>query len=506
MFETQYLREKISLKVILHIGTEKTGTSSIQHFLHLNRRRLPKYGFHLLKSAGDYDQRALSAFTRSNKETDYYFKEQGINSDKEKDKFRADLEQAIDEELTSLPASIHSVIISSEHFHSALRTDEAMSRLQTLLEKYFEEVKVICYLREQGAMCTSWYSTALKSGLCRTQKTFIERQCRPQNYYFNFWDLLSRWGGTFGQEALDIGIYDKSEFRNGDLLEDFIGRVDPALLGQLDSYTLQANQSLSPEGQRLLLAVNCAFLRTKKNVEELRVLCREEIYKLLKGRGQQLDVATRESIYQSFRECNSAVQREYFPHRKELFPEPNQILVDHKFFSEEGQRALDEVMKVIIVHGERFLNGQDVEEAKHQIRELYLGNIGIPFDWDKVHLFGKGILQVGADGMLQVSIVIRNTSSEQLEFSKKSKNAHSIGWQAQNTSENELFDLRGTVEFEQTIPAGAFRMVSIAFHLDHKIAAAEKAVSVEFCIVDNGTWMNQEHPLNSAWSALFLPN
>ena len=34
------------MKLILHIGTHKTGTTALQQFLHANRRRLAARGFH----------------------------------------------------------------------------------------------------------------------------------------------------------------------------------------------------------------------------------------------------------------------------------------------------------------------------------------------------------------------------------------------------------------------------------------------------------------------------
>ncbi len=38
------------MKLILHIGTEKTGTTSIQNFLKLNRIKLKKHGYYIPKS------------------------------------------------------------------------------------------------------------------------------------------------------------------------------------------------------------------------------------------------------------------------------------------------------------------------------------------------------------------------------------------------------------------------------------------------------------------------
>jgi hypothetical protein len=492
------------LKVILHIGTEKTGTSSIQHFLHVNRRRLSKSGFHLMRSAGDYDQRALAAYTRSNDEADYYFFEQGIKSNSDKEKFRTDLEAVIDKELSSLPKRIHSVIISSEHFHSTLRNDQAIDKLRKLLSKYFKKVQIICYLREQGALCTSSYSTALKSGICRTLENFARLNCSPKNYYYNYWQLLSKWETAFGQEALDIAIYDKLIFRNGDLLQDFTSRVDPLLQGNLKPYKRKENQSLSPDGQRLLLGVNCAFPRKQHDFNTIRIQCREEIYELLKGQGQQLNLQTKRSIYYSFLESNTAVRKKYFPDRIALFPEPNEVVRNDEGFSYNGKRALARVLKAISLNKNSLLSIGQAEDASYLIQQMYLYKASIPFSWDHVHLFSKGILPVNHGGEIHALIAIQNESDELLEFSRSSNCLYSIGWQILDRSGAPIATLFGTIDVEKNIPAASFKLVSLSFCVDYSRIEAENAGSIEFCIVDNEKWMNQKHPLNSAWSMLVL--
>ena len=455
-----------------------------------------------MRAAGEYDQRAIAAYTRADNEVDYYFQEHGINSTEAREAFRTDLELKIDKELNSLPTNVHTVIISSEHFHSTVRTDRAMKKLQTLLKKYFQNFKVICYLREQGAMCTSWYSTALKSGLCRTLEAFTEKQCRPQNYYFNYEQLLSRWAGSFGQGSVDLAIYDKSEFLEGDLLKDFTYRIDPTLLGQLKPYEQQANQSLSPEGQRLLLGVNCAFPRTQGGAESIRVLCREEIYNLLKGRGRQLDLPTRKSIYESFLESNTKVQETYFPNRKALFPVPDTDVPIDEEFSKNGRRALDRVLQVVRDNGSSLLGSQYVKEAQQLIEDIYLGHAGIPFDWGNVSLFGKGLIKANRHGVMHASLVIRNTSTEPLEFSEKPSCHYSIGWRLMDKAGNQLDKLCGNVQVEKVIPPGTFRLVSVAFRPDIGSDNIEKACFIEFSFIERGKWLNEEHPLNSAWALL----
>ena len=43
-------------RVLIHIGTEKTGTTTIQEFLHINREKLYSKGIVFLKSPGERNQ------------------------------------------------------------------------------------------------------------------------------------------------------------------------------------------------------------------------------------------------------------------------------------------------------------------------------------------------------------------------------------------------------------------------------------------------------------------
>ena len=46
-------------------------------------------------------------------------------------------------------------IITSEHFHSRLKTVEELSKLKYFLDKHFKQIKIICYLREQSSLFSS---------------------------------------------------------------------------------------------------------------------------------------------------------------------------------------------------------------------------------------------------------------------------------------------------------------------------------------------------------------
>lgn len=153
------------MKAIVHIGCEKTNTRAIQQFLYLNRKKLRKAGFHFVQSAGESDHRAIPIYCVSEPKIDNTSRAEGITTPAEQDQFNQRFLSEFDSEIRSLPAHIHTVLISSEQFHRRIKTAADMDNVHRLLTGYFEEIKIVCYLREQVITCTRNYSTLLKSGV-----------------------------------------------------------------------------------------------------------------------------------------------------------------------------------------------------------------------------------------------------------------------------------------------------------------------------------------------------
>ena len=128
-------------KLYLHIGTEKTGTTSIQSFLDKNRGVLSDNGFHLLACGGKKNQRAIPSYCMADDHYDDYFLDRQIDNIEKKQKFRKKIYEAFNEEMNSLGGSVHSVIISSEHFHSRLESRAEVERFKQLMSDYFSEIK-----------------------------------------------------------------------------------------------------------------------------------------------------------------------------------------------------------------------------------------------------------------------------------------------------------------------------------------------------------------------------
>ena len=194
------------MKVIVHIGTEKTGSTSIQEYLYQNKRRLNKAGFYYLQSGGARNSRALASYCTSDHKDDDFLASIGVASLKEKAEFKREYIKSFRVEIKSLPKNIHTVIISSEHLHSRTNSQEEVNAVYELLSPFFSKIKIVCYLREQLATSVSLYSTAIKCGKVISFSKFL-LNCKPENIYYNYYEMLNNWGKIFGLESLDINLF-----------------------------------------------------------------------------------------------------------------------------------------------------------------------------------------------------------------------------------------------------------------------------------------------------------
>jgi len=340
------------LKAIVHIGTEKTGTTSLQRYLYLNRKKLGNAGFHFIQSAGQLNNWMLPAFCSTDGAFNDLLKGEGIRTPEERQLFKQKFIKKFRKEVKTLPENIHTCIISSEHFHSRIRSEEQMDNVYNLLSSYFDEIKIVCYLREQIDTCTSYYSTHLKSDGTDSLSAFFQR-CKPSNYYFNYYEMLTNWERRFGLESLDISMFARDRMLNGDLLDDFTGKIDASLVGTLDKSAAIENESLRPFGQALARALNIAFSASSERTEvnDMRIRCKKLVIDRLSGKGQQLGLEARRLIYESFIESNERLRQKFLPKYEVVFPPPALEAEPDYLIAEDDFGTITDVLEIIRKQG-----------------------------------------------------------------------------------------------------------------------------------------------------------
>ncbi|WP_221795295.1 hypothetical protein [Oceanobacter mangrovi] len=313
---------------ILHIGTEKTGTTSIQEALYLNRELLSGFGIHFLQCAGEKNNRHFPSSCMADEKYDDFFKDRQITSIELKERFRADFLDRFATEINSLGESIHTVLISSEHFHSRTNTLAEIIAVSEVLAPFFDQVRIICYLREQAQTCNSLYSTAIKAGLNPDPDIFFSR-CSVDNNYYNYYEMLSNWASIFGSENLFVRKFDRKFFRNGDLLDDFFSLLNDELPQYVNRDFEIQNESLSMLGMFLGRAVNVVLPKYTDHgyVDLARVEAIDFIYENFKGKGLSIPEDVKVRIYETFYDSNVLVNEAFLGGSGALF-EPASKAVD----------------------------------------------------------------------------------------------------------------------------------------------------------------------------------
>ncbi len=325
------------MKLYLHIGTEKTGTSSIQETLFVNKEQLRKRGYHFVQSVGEKNNRKLPAFCMRESMDDDFFVANRITTPDQRKLFKKLVYDSLRKELSSLSKDIHTVIISSEHFHSRIKFQDEVENVRKLLSPYFSEIKIICYVREQSATLTSLYSTSIKVGSTGTLQDMLSF-CKPENTYYNYYLMLSLWRKVFGPHSLIVRKFDKASFRNKDLLNDFFHILGDDLYNALFYDITTENESLNNIGQYLGLAINKAFPKDPKTGLPFpaSINAINSISQSFTGEGQSLSLNEYNAIYAAFESSNIKLNEEFFGgakgescfERQPPAPKNNQVVLE----------------------------------------------------------------------------------------------------------------------------------------------------------------------------------
>lgn len=212
------------MRLILHIGTEKTGSTAIQQHLLANRAVMAEGGAHLCESAGQGNHRALVAAFMPDDFHDDFLRARKLVDRDVRDVWRERLLEAFAAEAEAARARADVFVVSSEHFHSRLLEPASVARLAAFLHPLFTEVSVLCYLRRQDEMALSFYSEKLRAGFVPPEILPLRNVRRRQGSlppYFDFEALLDRWSDAFGPSSVAPRLYQADSLVAGDVVLDF---------------------------------------------------------------------------------------------------------------------------------------------------------------------------------------------------------------------------------------------------------------------------------------------
>jgi hypothetical protein len=310
-------------KLFLHIGTEKTATTSIQDFLYLNREGLSARGIKLFDCLGVPNNQKLVACFQNH--IDDYLMDHGVFDLDSKEGFFDGFLDEFKRELDEKSGDGGVFLITSELFHSRLSDQESIVKLHGFLRELFDDITVLCYLREQSSLASSFYSTRVKAGATDSLQEYLEGVSEDSHYY-NYGTLLEKWSKAFGRENISVRVFERSSLRNSSILDDFLGQVSEDLLScDLKELPKKSNRALGVFGVEIARVINEKYPRYdgEGKVNHFRW----ELIKCLSdsrlGVYAPLQNPKAREIYEMFLESNAHVAKDYLGIGGPLFLPPD---------------------------------------------------------------------------------------------------------------------------------------------------------------------------------------
>lgn len=307
------------MKCYLHIGTEKTGTTTIQSFLYENRERLADQGFYYPLSLRYPDNRYISMVAYNPNRRDDITKKLNIRTDQQLVDFQDSIIKEFNEEMKNVSSDM-STVISGEHIQSRLTSLEEINRLKDILNKAgFEEVKVIVYLRNPAEIANSLLSTAVKSdepyeSVPEPSHSYLETLCNHKRTVENYTSV-------FGKENLIVRLFRKDRFYKGSLIHDISKCIGVDSENEELVYPQYENEGLSLLGIKVLAKLNHKIPRFDAMGENPY---RADLVRWISKYFSTPKFYMEKELYQAydtyFEESNQWIKENYFPEEPELFP------------------------------------------------------------------------------------------------------------------------------------------------------------------------------------------
>lgn len=306
---------------ILHIGAEKTGTTTLQETFHRNRALLSRHGTYYPQVPGRKQHSLLAFYGMDDDRENIHTCNHPLLSGSNREAWRQTFAAQLGEEISVAAGRHRQLLVSTELFHSQLKSVHEIQRVKALLDNWCNEYRVVFYMRRQDRLAVSLYSTRLRTGGSST--ALLPEHSDPMHYY-DYQRILGLWGEVFGRPSLRPRILEKPRLHGQDLIVDFFDLLDlPARDLELDRPP-RRNSALARDAQTFLCRMNESAERLALSAPAQRRRTARLVAGLLEADcGGQQSLPSRDAaraFYAAYRHGNHEVAREFFPGSK-LFDE-----------------------------------------------------------------------------------------------------------------------------------------------------------------------------------------
>lgn len=302
----------------IHIGTPKTGTTSLQHFCTENAKLFEEQGYcypifphkfkyiNIMRNGFFLSYRGYDENKNRNQMEEAKFFRQGMD-------FILDNFQKFD-----------NIILSDEAIWNVVfkrgKTD-LWERLKKEADEHDYVIKVVVYLRRQDSLATSWWNQKIKIGKRVYSKDSWENFVKdPTKFELEYYDSLKFIERFVEKENIIVRRFGRQYFKNGSIFEDFIDAVGMRY----------SSHFVISEGQRNVSLVGNTheIKRILNTIPDLRDQDNKFFRSIVIDMSEQRPDLKKETMFspeealkfmEQYREGNRKIMKEYFGKDEDLF-------------------------------------------------------------------------------------------------------------------------------------------------------------------------------------------
>ena len=274
---------------------------------------------------GKGNHRWIPLFANNDSFSDEFIVRQQFKNEEDRKKKIFQKKKLFFDECQRAANACNTLILSSEHFQSRLRTLEEIQRLRNLALEVADEIIIVLYIRDPLKTAVSLLSTAIKgggtpSGLPSPSKRNLENIC-------NHGQAIKRWKECFPDAKIVVRRFDRSLLAKGDVVIDFCSQFIDDFREEEYIFVKPANETLSLTGMALLRKLNVQFpCFVGKKLNPMRGQIAKFVMENTLDGSKFLPSRDEFEVYKNhFSESCESVRSHFFPLEESLFIDQNEF-------------------------------------------------------------------------------------------------------------------------------------------------------------------------------------
>lgn len=320
-------------KLYIHIGTWKTGSSTIQYNLYKLRDQLKKEGFYYLCKENKMviNDGIVRGFTELEK--DY------ISQSREK--FKKILNDQNGSGSTTFISSAEE--FSGDPFQGFRNARAVAKNLYEITKDLGLDISVIVYLRRQDDFFESLYQQSIRLGESHSFQEFLNQYDASD---FNWYELLQAYADVFGKENLLVRRYHRKYLpEENSLIQDFGKVIGSTVVSEYEE-TQSKNKGFSRDTLEITRIMNKHFEGEERF--KLRKIFDRVNAKLPFDKYSFFSANERALFLKQYEESNRAIASEYLD-EQQLFPSPDYSSDDREYSGLSIETVIASFSKALLI-------------------------------------------------------------------------------------------------------------------------------------------------------------